>query len=590
MAVFTTRPVIHGRRGVVTAGHYLAAMAGMRMIEAGGNAIDAGVAAGFALNVLEPHNCGIAGEAPMLIHHARSGRTVALSGQGTAPAAMTIEALRTRRIDLIPGDGLLGATVPAAPDAWITALEQFGTLPLAAVLAPALELAEEGFAVNPNLSQVIANHERRFREEWPGTAAIYLPDGRVPQPGDRLRQADWAQTMRLLVTAEKEAAGRGRSAGLQAARDVFYRGPIADRIAEFVRDTPVRDATGKANTGFLAYEDLAGYRSRIEDPVTVSYRGLEVHKCGPWTQGPVFLQQLTLLEGFDLRTMGPNSPETIHTVVECAKLAFADREFYYGDPEFVIVPLDRLLSKEYAGQRRGLVDPRRASLALQPGDVGPHPAQLILGEPRVYPDEATHRDGTMGDTTHLDAADAEGNMIAATVSGAWIPSSPVIPGMGFPLGQRGQMFSLDPEHPNCLEPGKRPRTTLTPSLVTRQGRPWLAFGTQGGDQQDQWTLQFFLNVVEFGMDLQAAIDAPTFHSLHFPSSFYPRAHYPGRVVVEGRIPPETRAALEARGHEVHVIGDWGQPGRVMAVEWGDPSGFLRGAATPRNETAYAIGW
>jgi gamma-glutamyltranspeptidase / glutathione hydrolase len=590
MSGFTTRPVITGRRGIVTSGHYLAAHAGMRMLEAGGNAIDAGVAAGFALNVLEPHNCGIAGEAPILIHHARSGRTVAISGQGTAPAAMTLEALRAKGIRLIPGDGLLGATVPAAPDAWITALEQFGTLPLATVLAPALELAEEGFALNPNLCKSIANSEKRFREEWPGSADIYLPEGHAPKPGDRLRQADWARSMRHLVTAEQQAAGRGRSAGLQAARDAFYRGPIAERIAAFVRETPVRDASGTAQTGFLAYEDLANYRSRVEAPVSIDYRGLQVHKCGPWNQGPVFLQQLALLQGYDLKAMGPNTTDYIHTVVECAKLAFADREFYYGDPEFVKVPLDRLLSHGYAEERCRLVDPAHASLALRPGNAGPRPSRLILGDLEIDASLPTHADGYVGDTTHLDVVDAEGNLMAATVSGAWIPSSPVVPGLGFPLGTRGQMFSLDPEHPNVVQPGKRPRTTLTPSLVTRGGQPWLAFGTPGGDQQDQWTLQFFLNVVEFGMDLQAAIDAPTFHSLHFPSSFYPRAQYPGRLVVENRIPPETRAALEARGHEIVVIDDWGQGGRVMGVAWDGATGFLRGAASPRNETAYTAGW
>jgi gamma-glutamyltranspeptidase/glutathione hydrolase len=503
---------------------------------------------------------------------------------------MTVDWFRSRGIGLIPGDGLLPATVPAAADAWITALDQFGTLPLATVLAPALELAEEGFAVNGTLSRAIAASEQRFRNEWPGSADIFLPEGHVPQPGDRLRQVDWAQTLRQLAAAEQAAAGRSRSAGLQAARDVFYRGPIAERIAAFARDTPVRDVTGQRHTGFLTYDDLAGYHSRIEAPVSVSYRGLDVHKCGPWSQGPVFLQQLTLLEGFNLQAMGLNSTDYIHTVVECSKLAFADREFYYGDPEFTKVPLDVLLSKVYAAERRRLVDPAHASRVLRPGNAGPHPDQLILGNLRIPAGWTTQDNIHSHDTTHLDAVDAEGNIIAATVSGAWIPSSPVIPGLGFPLGTRGQMFSLDPAHPNALVPSKRPRTTLTPSLVMKDGRPWWAFGTQGGDQQDQWTLQFFLNVIEFGMDLQAAIDAPTFHSLHFPSSFYPRAQYPGRLVVEGRIPPETRAALAARGHEIVVIDDWGQGGRVMGVQHDAATGFLRGAATPRNETAYAVGW
>jgi gamma-glutamyltranspeptidase/glutathione hydrolase len=311
----------------------------------------------------------------------------------------------------------------------------------------------------------------------------------------------------------------------------------------------------------------------------VEYRGLEVCKCGPWSQGPVFLQQLTLLEGFDLPALGHNSAEYVHLWTECAKLVFADREYYYGDPEFARVPLDRLLSKDYAGERRALIDPERASLALRPGDAAPRPMKLILGDERSY----------NGDTTHLDAVDAEGNMMAATPSGGWIQSSPVIPALGFPLGTRGQMFSLDSEHPNCLMPGKRPRTTLTPSLVLKDGRPWMVFGTPGGDQQDQWTLQFFLNIVDFGMGLQEALDAPTFHSQHFPSSFYPRAQYPGRLVVEPRVPEAVREALRARGHEVMVGEDWSH-GRVLGIRYDAERGLIFGGASPRGEVAYALGW
>jgi gamma-glutamyltranspeptidase / glutathione hydrolase len=577
--VFTTRPVIAGRKGVVTAGHYLAAQAGMEVLRSGGNAVDAGVAAGFCLAVLEPQSNGIGGESPILIHHARSGRTVAVNGQGTAPRAATLEWFRERGISLIPGDGLLAATVPSQVDNWITALAEFGTLPLAAVLAPALELAREGFPVYHGLRRCVAASERRFREEWPGSAAVYLPDGRVPQWGDRLRNPEWAATFESLVRAEQEASGRGRAAGLEAARAVFYTGPVAERIAAFCRDERFRDATGGEHGGLLAYDDLAGYRARVEEPVSLDYRGLDVFKCGPWSQGPVFLQQLALLEGIDLAALGHNSPEYVHTWIECAKLAFADREFYYGDPDFVEVPLDRLLSKEYAAARRELVDPERASMALRPGDVAPRPLELVLGDVRSYD----------GDTTHLDVIDAEGNMMAATPSGGWIQSSPVIPGLGFPLGTRAQMFSLDPEHPNRLQPGKRPRTTLTPSLVLREGRPWMVFGTPGGDQQDQWTLQFFLNLVEFGMSVQQALDAPTFHTQHFPSSFYPRAQHPGQVVVEGRIPEPVREALRRRGHRVEVAGDWSN-GRVLAVRTEPERGLIFGGASPRGETGYAIGW
>ncbi len=575
---FTTRPVIAGRKGVVTAGHYLAATAGMEILRAGGNAIDAGVAMGFCLAVLEPQSNGIGGESPILIHHAQSGRTVAINGQGTAPAAATIDYFRQRGIDLIPGDGLLAATVPSQVSNWILAMDEFGTLPLSTVLAPALELARDGFPMTHGLRRCIAANARRYREEWPGSAAVYLPGDRVPEWGDGLRNPEWAATFEALARAEQEAAGRGRSAGLEAARDIFYRGFIAERISAFCRDQRFRDASGGENPGLLTYDDLAGFRSHVEDPATVNYRGLDVYKCGPWSQGPVFLQQLTLLEGYDLLGLGHNSADYIHTCVECAKLAFADREFYYGDPRFAEVPLERLLSKEYAARRRQLVG-ERASLALRPGDVAPRPMRLILGDERSY----------HGDTTHLDAIDAEGNMIAATPSGGWIPSNPVIPGLGFPLGTRAQMFSLDPAHPNALQPGKRPRTTLTPSLVMRESQPWMVFGTPGGDQQDQWTLQFFLNVVDFGMSIQEALDAPTFHSQHFPSSFYPRAQHPGRLVVEGRIPATVREELARRGHEIEVTGDWAN-GRVLGIRFDPARGLIFGGASPRLETGYAIGW
>jgi gamma-glutamyltranspeptidase/glutathione hydrolase len=576
---FTTRPVITGRKGVVSAGHYLAAAAGMEIMRAGGNAIDAGVAMGFCLAVLEPHLNGIGGESPILIHHAKSGRTVAVSGQGVAPQAATINWFRSQDISLIPGDGLLPATVPSQVSNWMTTLAEFGTLSLSAVLSPAIELAREGFAMYHGLRRCIEANQERYREEWPGSAAVYLPEGRVPEWGDRFRNPRWADTFEALVRAEKDAAGRGRAAGLDAARDVFYRGFIAEEIAAFCRDNRFRDATGRQHSGLLAYEDLAEFHARVEDPVTVNYRGLDVYKCGPWTQGPVFLQQLTLLEGCDLAGMGHNTPDYIHTWIECAKLAFADREFYYGDPLCVEVPLDCLLSKEYAAERRKLVDPERASMQLRPGDVAPRPLKLILGDERSY----------SGDTTHLDAIDAEGNMIAATPSGGWIPSSPVIPSLGFPLGTRGQMFSLDPAHPNALQAGKRPRTTLTPSLAMRNGRPWMVFGTPGGDQQDQWTLQFFLNLVDFGMSIQEALDQPTFHTQHFPSSFYPRAQFPGRVVAESRIPAEVLNELRRRGHEVVETGPWSN-GRVLGIRIDPERGLIFGGASPRVETGYAIGW
>jgi len=576
---FTTRPVITGRTGVVTAGHYLAAAAGMEILRAGGNAIDAGVAMGFCEAVLEPQSNGIGGESPMLIHHAKSGRTVAINGQGTAPAAATLEHYRALGIDMVPGDGLLAATVPSQVSNWILALAEFGSLSLSQVIAPAIDLARNGFAMSHGLRRCIAANQERYRDEWPGSAALYLPGGQVPAWGDRFRNPEWANTFEALARAEAEHSGKGRGAGLEAARDIYYRGPIAERIAEFCRDERFGDASGGTHGGLISYDDMGGYRSQVEATTTVEYRGLDVHKCGPWSQGPVFLQQLTLLEGYDLPALGHNSPDYVHTLVECAKLAFADREFYYADPEFVDVPMTRLLSKPYAAERRRLIEAARVSMALRPGDVGPRPLKLILGDERSY----NH------DTTHLDVIDAEGNMIAATPSGGWIQSSPVIPGLGFPLGTRAQMFSLDPEHPNVLAPGKRPRTTLTPSLVTKDGQPWMVFGTPGGDQQDQWTLQFFLNVVEFGMSVQEALDAPTFHSQHFPSSFFPRAQHPGLVVLEGRIPEAVREELRSRGHGIEVAGDWAN-GRVLGIRTDPARGLIFGGASPRLETGYAIGW
>ena len=576
---FTTRPVIAGRRGVVAAGHYLATEAGMHILRSGGNAIDAGVAMGFCLSVLEPHLNGIAGESPILIYHAETKRVVAVNGQGVAPRAASIDWFSQQGYSLIPGDGLIAATVPSQADNWITALAQFGTMSLETVLSPALDLARNGFPMYHGLRRAIEQCRERFATEWPSSAEIYLPKSQVPDWGQVLRNPNWADTMELLVHAERSAAHSGRAAALTAARDVFYKRAIAEQIAAFCRDTKVRDATGGEHTGLLAYDDLAQYSAQTEEPISVDYHGLDVYKCGPWTQGPVFLQMLRLLQGFDLGAMGHNSADYIHTWIECAKLAFADREFYYGDPAFVDVPLARLLSSEYADERRELIDAGRASMELRPGNAAPRPMKLVLGDERAY----------SGDTTHLCAIDSAGNMIAATPSGGWISSNPVIPGLGFPLCTRAQMFSLDPEHPNALVPGKRPRTTLTPSLVMKDGRPFMVFGTPGGDQQDQWTHQFFLNLVHFGMDIQQALDAPTFHSQHFPSSFYPRAQHTGRVVVEEPIPTTVRDELAHRGHDIQVAPAWFN-GRVLGVRIDADRGLIFGGASPRRETAYAMGW
>ncbi|MFB3883427.1 MAG: gamma-glutamyltransferase family protein [Armatimonadota bacterium] len=577
-----TRPVVMGTHGAVAAGHYLAAQAGMRILQSGGNAIDAGVAMGFALAVLQPEQNGIAGEAPILVHSADRGRVFAINGHGVAPQAATIERFRAMGVDLIPGDGFLPAVVPAAVDSYITALAVFGTLPLAEVIAPALELASDGFPLYAGLCGNINSLMPMWKERYPSTFAVFGGGGQPAEEGDLLRQSDWAETMGLLVAAERRAARRGRVAALRAARDVFYKGDIAKAICDFAANTEVMDASGKPHSCLLTEQDFADYQARVEPAVSTDYRGIAVHKCGPWSQGPVFLQQLNLLEGFDLRALGHNSAEYVHTVIECAKLAFADRNAHYADPQFVEVPLDRLLSKSYADERRRLIDPNRASLEDRAGDL---PSGRRLQPPA--PADSWPASFT-GDTTKCEAADRLGNMISITPSGGWFSASPVIPGLGFPLGTRGQMFELDPSHPNSLHPGKRPRTTLTPTLATLDGRPWLAFGSPGGDCQDQWALLFFLNHVDFGMGLQQAIDVPTFHTVHFRNSFYPRAAFPGRMVVEGRIGEEVRRALQARGHEVDVAGDWSNSNTIVVCRDAD-SGLLSAAATPRN-VSYALTW
>jgi gamma-glutamyltranspeptidase/glutathione hydrolase len=581
---FTTRPLYLGRRGLLASGHYLAARAGQRAFDKGGNAIDAAVASGFALNLVKPHNNGLGGEVPILVYLASEKKVFSLSGQGWAGKAATPDAFRNLKITLIPGDGFLPACVPAAFGTWAFALQKFGTLSLRDVLEPAIDLAENGFPMYAHLRNSLAGLARRFRAEWPSSAALYLPDGRVPVVGELHRNPEWAATLKKAVEAETRARKHGRADAIGAAIDYWYRGEVADRIVAFMSKTAVRDASKRSHTGMLTKEDFAQWKPTLEPPVSAPYRGLTVYKCGPWTQGPVFLQQLRLLEGFNLDKMGHNTAEYIHTVVECAKLAFADREKYYGDPKFVKVPLERLLSKEYADERRKLIDPRKASLEMRPGEG---PADVPGSVNDLLPDVAAEAVFDH-DTTHTCAADAQGNMMAATCSGGWIPSSPVIPGLGFPMGTRGQMFRLDPHDPGVVAPHKRPRTTLTPSLVLKAGKPYMVFGTPGGDQQDQWTLQFFLNFVDFGMGLQEAIDAASFHTQHFPSSFYPRKATPGSVVVESRIPEATRKELAARGHQVTATGPWSN-GLVMGVHLGPQPGTLSAGVSPRGMMGYVTG-
>jgi len=585
----TLYPLIVGREAMLATEHYLSAAAGARIFARGGNAIDAAVAAALVEGVVNPHMNTIGGEAPVLIRVASAQRVVAINGNMMAPARATIAHYRSLGLELIPGEGLLAAGVPATLGALACALENFGTKPLAEIAEPALELCQDGFAMHPGLagdseapaensalglSSIAANAEQ-FRARWPSTARVYMPEGRPPHSGEIVKNPALANFFRRLLDAEAGARNLGREAAIRSAVECFYRGDIAREIV----------AHSEAHGGVLGLEDLANFDTRIEEPVSRGYRGATVFKCGPWSQGPVFLQQLALLEGFELAAMGHNSAHYLHTLVEAAKLAFADREAYYADPEFVDVPLDALLSEQYAALRRRLIDAARASMELRAGDPRTMRAE------RSAPLQA--RAWGAG-TTHVDAVDRQGNLIAITPSGGWIRSSPVIDSLGFPLGTRMQTFYLDERHPNALMPRKRPRTTLTPSLAaTRDGR-WIAFGTQGGDQQDQWTLQFFLNLMEFGMNVQEAIEAPRYSCLHFPSSFYPHDAHPGLLRLESRIDEGIRAALSERGHKVEVRPGWCD-GNVLAVVLDTSRGALIGGADPRGQAAalmpaQAIGW
>jgi gamma-glutamyltranspeptidase/glutathione hydrolase len=606
---FTTRPELAGTYGMVASTHWLASAAGMAVLEHGGNAFDAAVAAGFVLQVVEPHLNGPGGEVPVIGYDAARGETFVLCGQGTAPARATPEAFSSLGLDLVPGSGLLAACVPGSFGAWMLLLREYGRLPLRDVLGYAIGYAAGGFPVVPAISWGIASVADLFREHWHSSAEVYLPGGTVPAPGSLLANPVLAATYER-VLAEAEAASSDRAEQVEAARRAWYQGFVAEAIAEFAT-TSVMDVTGSAHRGFLSYEDMSGWHPRLEEPATYDYAGLTVCKTGPWGQGPVFLQQLALLSGFDLDAMEPGSTEYMHTIVEAAKLAFADREAWYGDPLDTEVPLAGLLSAAYNDERRKLIgeqasgelrpgtpdgrQPRLPAHATQqPGPPAPStPATGIAGtgdpgtgDPGTGEPVQRFGQARSGDTCHLDVADKWGNVVTATPSGGWLQSSPVIPALGFCLGTRAQMFTLTPGLASTLAPGRRPRTTLSPTLALRDGEPYLAFGTPGGDQQDQWSLAFFLNHVHHGMNLQQAIDYPAFHSQHMPSSFYPRQSRPRVLDAESRVAPEVLDALRARGHEVTVQPPWSL-GRVSAVA--RRAGVLYAAANPRGMQGYAVG-
>jgi gamma-glutamyltranspeptidase / glutathione hydrolase len=559
---FTTRPELRGTFGMVASTHWIASAAGMAVLERGGNAFDAAVATGFTLQVVEPHLNGPGGDLPAIVWPA-GGEPRVLCAQGSAPERATIARYRDELgLQLVPGTGPLAAVVPGAFGGWLTMLREHGTMELADVLQYAIHYAEHGVPVLPQVAGAIRNVEQLFRDEWTTSAELYLP------VGDTLRNPQLADTYRRVLEAGDPY-------------DAWYRGFVAEAMTEF-QQREWMDSSGERHAGLLSADDLAEWRPGWEEPLSVDYHGLTVLKAGPWSQAPVFLQQLRLLEGFDLAAMGHASAEYVHTITECAKLAFADREAWYGDPDFFDVPIDMLLSREYAEERRALVG-EEASSDLRPGGDDPRlpgPVGAVELAPGVG-------EPTRGDTVHLDVVDRWGNMVAATPSGGWLWGAPVIPALGFPLGTRAQMFWLEEGLPNSLEPRKRPRTTLSPTMAARDGEPYLALGTPGGDQQDQWTLHVFLAHVHFGMNLQESVDAPNHHTEAFPSSFYPRETVPRHVAVEDRAGDKTMEGLRERGHDVEVSGPW-TLGRVSAVSR-SRDGELRAGANPRGMQGYAVG-
>lgn len=583
--------------------HWVASAVGMAVLEDDGNAFDAAVAAGLVLQVVEPHLNGPGGEVPILFATAADPRPRALCGQGPAPAAATIRHYRDELgLDLVPGTGFLAAAVPGSWDAWLTLLRDHGTKSLRSVLQYAIGYARNGFPVVERITQTVNTVREQFERHWPTSAQLWLAGGAPPEPGGTFANPVLADTWERLLQ-EAEAAGAGREAQIDAARRAWSQGFVAEEVEKFVR-TPVLDNSGHPHAGVITGQDMAAYEATYEDPITVDLPdGWTLVKFGVWTQGPALAQQLRLLEGFTDRisyTDGVPDADTVHFAAEAGKLAFADREAWYGDSAEPGI-LDDLLSREYAVSRRDLIG-ADASWDLRPGMPGgrrPVLPEFVssgkgaslaldtsgagLGEPTVAPTGATR-----GDTVHVDVVDRWGNMVTATPSGGWLQSSPTIPKLGFCLGSRAQMFWLEEGLPNSLVPRKRPRITLTPSLALRGGRPVMAFGTPGGDQQDQWQLCFWLAHVHAGLGLQASIDAPAWHSGSFPSSFFPRSWQPGRLVVESRLGADTQADLRRRGHDVVDGGPWAL-GRLSAVSRDPETGLMHGAANPRGAQGYAVG-
>ncbi len=587
----TFRPVVRGRRGVVAGGHPLSVEAGMRILQNGGNAIDAGVATILAASVIEFSHFSFGGEVPILIK-LKNGEAAVVEGMGPAPAKATREFFVNRAVKAsadaasatmagaksgaIPSTGPLAATVPAVLDACIVALDKFGTRSLAEVMQPAIELAD-GFPIDELRVEYIKTRSRVF-SQWPDAKRVFLPNGSIPAVGDIFVQADLARTLRAIVGAEQQAAKRGRHASLTAARDYFYKGALSQRIGDYM----------ERNGGLLTSADMARFQARIGVPVKTEFGGYEVYKAGFWTQGPAMIETLNLLEGYDLKSMGHNSVDYVHTLTEALKLGLADRDRYYGDPDFVKIPTSQLLSKDYAALRRPLIDKERASLAQQPGDPANMKAVLAAAVRVERQESSVPQIERANDTTCVNVIDKDGNLFSATPSGAWLPA--VVAGdTGVLMGQRLQSALTDPNSPNVVAPGKRPRITLTPTLVLKGGRPFMVLSSPGGDNQDQALLQVMLNIIQFGMSPQEAVEAPRFDTQHYVSSFDDHEFLAGSLNVESRIDQKTIELLKARGHKVKVQTAWGTLSSPTVIIYNPENGVSSAGADPRRGR-YAVAW
>ncbi len=584
------RPDLQGTFGMCASTHWIASASAQSVLERGGNAFDAAVSAAFVLHVVEPHLNGPGGELVAIVAPAGRGPKV-LAGQGPAPAAASIERYRAEGLDLVPGAGALAAAVPGAVDAWLLLLAEHGTWELGDVLEHAIGYARDGHPLLASAAGVIATVEQLFRDDWPTSAQTWLPGGAAPRGGDLVRNEAYAATLTRLVEESKGAPTR--EARVERARRAWREGFVAEAIGAFVAATPHRHSTGGVHRGVMTGADVAAFEAAWEEPVSAEVRGVRVHKAGPSTQGPVLLQALTVLDGFDDAELDLATAGGVHRAAEAMKLALADRESHYGDavpPEH----LERLLSAQHAAHRRALIG-EEASAELRPSRLDEDPWLPPLraegtGAPSPTAGEPTVSSSgtTRGDTCHVDVVDRWGNVVSATPSGGWLQSSPTVPALGFALGSRLQMTWLDPASPSALTPGGRPRTTLTPTVLSVDGEVVEALGSPGGDQQDQWQLLYLLRTRFASTSPQRAIEAPAFHTTSVPSSFWPRTWTPGGLVVEGRYGADVLDDLRARGHRVDVAGDWSL-GRLSSVRRDPASGLLCAAANPRGAQGYAVG-